>query len=213
MICAIYTLFVISEFTIFVYFFSLHRASSSLLEQDTPGDPSMTHVHPTSKKHYPSYLHGSSSSAVKTALPPVNKNKISYNIDISDLVTQEDIPFNTHSKHFEHECGVKKGLSKSHGHKPLPNVRKLSENSTDSFTDSGKHSESALDARLGSVGQGKGGTVSGGKTIAPLKERKTSVERRRSGFLVSVLVLKLSVTCSRRMISHSSTQRMSTAEP
>ena len=81
-------------------------------------------------------------------------------------------------------------LNSSHGqHKPLPNVRKHSNNS-ESCVDGAlrEHAENALETRLGSVGHanGKSYTTSGGKGVV-LKERNASVERLRSGLLVSVV--------------------------
>ncbi|XP_028408395.1 AN1-type zinc finger protein 4-like [Dendronephthya gigantea] len=192
----------------------LHRTSSSLRDhQDIHENSSTTYIHQTAN-NTSIHLHESSSSLGKT-LPPVNKNKKSNNIDISELVRNppEDTPFRskTLSKHFEHESGSKRGLnmnhkfntghtsnkshglslsnglSTSHGHKPLPNVGKQSNNSVESCDGGGKHdhSDNALEARLASYmgPQSKGYTTSGGKSIGPLKERKTSVERLRSGLL------------------------------
>ncbi len=83
-------------------------------------------------------------------------------------------------------------LNSSHGqHQPLPNVRKHSNNS-ESGVDGARleYTESALEARLGGVGQANGNsyTTSGGKGIGVMKERKTSVERLRSGLLVSICI-------------------------
>ena len=80
-------------------------------------------------------------------------------------------------------------LNSSHGHhKPLPNVRKHSNNS-ESGVDGvlREHAESALEARLGGAGQAneKSYTTSGGKSVV-LKERNASVERLRSGLLVRI---------------------------
>lgn len=200
---------------------SLHRTSSSFCDhQDIHENSSTTYIHQTAK-NASIHPHESTSSLGK-ALPPVNKNKKSNNIDISELVRNppEDTSFRskTLSKHFEHESGSKRGLnmnhklnasrasnkshgmslsnglSSSHGHKPLPNVGKQSKNSLE-FCDGGgrhEHFDNTLEARLACVGsQGKGCTTSGGKSIGPLKERKTSVERLRSGLLVSALLTTL----------------------
>ena len=101
----------------------------------------------------------------------------------------------SHGLNSNHGLGFNNGLNSSHGqHKRLPNVRKHSDNSIDSGVDGPRHEHegSGLDTRLGSVGQArsKGYTTSGGKGI--LKERKTSIERLRSGLLVSIYY---AVTC------------------
>ena len=100
-----------------------------------------------------------------------------------------------------HGLSFSNRLNSSHGHhKQLPNVRKHSDNSIECGVDGARHSEhieSSLEARLANVGhaQSKGYTTSGGKGIGALKERKTSVERLRSGLLVSVCL-----TCWRHKV-------------
>ena len=98
----------------------------------------------------------------------------------------------SHAHCSNHGLGFSNRLNSSHGHhKPLPNVRKHSDNSIECGIDGARHSEhieSSLEARLANVGhaQSKGYTTSGGKGVGALKERKTSVEQLRSGLLVSI---------------------------
>lgn len=206
----------------------LHRTSSSLREQDTYDNPSTSHIYPTDRNVHPL----ESSTTTGKALPPVNKNKNSNNIDISELVRNPPEDTSIHnqklSKHFQHENCSKTGLhmthglhsnqrannvlntsvgsTKSHGlssnhglnfgnrlhsshgqHKPkLPNVRKHTDNSQEAGVDSCRHSESAFEARVPSVEQATGASfmTCGGMGIGALmEERRTSVERLRSGLL------------------------------
>ena len=86
-----------------------------------------------------------------------------------------------------HGLNFSNRLHSSRGHhKALPNVRKHSNNSESGVDGaaSREHAESALEARLGGVGQAneKSYATSSGKGVV-LKERNASVERLRSGLL------------------------------
>lgn len=147
------------------------------------------------KKVYHGYPLESSGIGAKGSLPPINKTKNSNNIDISEFVrtVPENPPLPVSSfrsrtlpKHTDNE-GITASNPVISGHKPLPNVGETSDNSKESVVDGKRDFSSATaDSRLGSVRRCRSkGDQSTGRKIAPLKERKTSVERLRSGLLVS----------------------------
>lgn len=155
------------------------------------------------KKLYHTYSRESSgTSQVKAALPPINKTKNSNNIDISEFVRtvpEEPAPAvpsfrgRTLSKH-NADGGRKPPLSNPSlsAHKPLPNVGEASGNSQESCKErSRQHFASTnVHSRLGSTEHCHSkDDQSPGKKISPLKEKKSSVERLRSGFLVSIRIV------------------------